>query len=452
MLKSSLHPGEFLKPGDYLAASNHLAHIILQRDGNLVLYRTSDGASLWSTASNGKGTATAAFQVDGNIVLRDPLGNAIWSSQTENRGASLLTLQDDGNLVMTLPNGTPIWDTGTNGFVGTRSGNKTSIITDAYNGISDAVDAAVAEINKIPGMQWATGLISDFANTDVGKAFFRFVSPLAIPTLWAIPFVGPVVAGVSFALPGLARGQPFLTAYAAELRAAAAQVGQDIFKSEFPDAVDEAETIARYAGKIAGQFPDDVAKVVEGFAKSLGVPLPPDIDVLTSAFAKKIGVREDVARVALNQVLGLPPLDDTTISLTYDPATGLLRPKKTVGAAKLALAKPVKVYGALKAAAAFPQLIPVSKPAVLPTTSAAVAVKNITGVSEAKAQAAANLAHDVIMARPGSEGYAAHLLNGGGGKNDDAAMSAALSHVHSMQVLQLYVSKYMGVLTGKGSA
>ena len=439
MLRSVLHPGEFLKPGEYLAASNHLAHWILQRDGNVVLYRTSDGASLWSTGTFGKPIATASFQTDGNIVLRGPDGSVQWASGTENRGAVSLTLQDDGNLAMQGAHGEPLWDTGTNGFVGTRSGNKTSILTDAYAGISDAVDSAVALVNEIPGMAWATGLISDFAKTDLGKAFFRFVSPFAMPILWTIPFVGPVVASVAYALPGLARGEPLLTAYAAELRAMAAQVGQDIFRSEFADAVDEAEGIARQFGKLAGEFPLDKLKALSSFAENLGLPVSADLDQVTTALAHKLGGREDVARVAIDQVLGLPPLDDAALSLAYDPATGNARPKKTIGAAKLALAPKVRAYNLGAKLAAVKATTPVKN-----VSSAIKAIAMITKVTTAKATAAANLAHDVIMGRKGSEGYVAHLLNGGGGKNDDAAMASALAHTHAIQVLKLYVDKYTG--------
>jgi hypothetical protein len=217
----------------------------------------------------------------------------------------------------------------------------------------------------------------------------------------------------------------------------AAQVGQDIFKSEFPDAVDEAEQIARQVGKIAGEFPDDVQKVLSGFAGQFGLPLPPDLDAITSAFAAKLGVREDVARVALNQVVGLPPLYEASLSLAYDPATGNARAKKTFGAAKLALASKVKAYNLGAKLAAVKATQPVKT-----VSSAIKAIAMITKVTDAKATAAANLAHDVVMGRRGSEGYAAHLLKGGGGKNDDAAMNSALAHVHAIQVLKMYVDKY----------
>jgi hypothetical protein len=450
---TTLHAGDFLRPGEYLASSNHLAHLILQRDGNLVLYRTSDDSPLWSTGTNGQAVTTAAFQTDGNLVLRDAAGNPLWSSGTNGWGGDTLTLQDDGNLVM-LAKGNPVWSSDTQGFVGTRTGNKTSVLTDAYNGISDAVDEAKDLINKIPGFAWATGLISDFAKTDVGKAFFRFVSPAAVPVLWTIPFVGPIVAGVSFAFPGLARGEPLATAYAAELRAAAKQFGQDILRSEFPDAADEAEQLARDAGKIAGEFPANVQTVVEGMAKNLGVPSPVDFDALVSAFAQHMNTREDLARVALDQVLGLPPLDDASLSLNYDPATGAK--KKTVQAhlnvapQVLALpgSKPTKTLH-LGFASQIANVKPaVTNTKVLANSSAIRAVLNATqkaGVSPVKATAAVNLAHDTIMARPGSETVAAHLSNGGGTSADTAAMVSALAYTHAIQVLRLYVDKYLGL-------
>src|SRR5207237_2512941 len=43
--------------------------LIMQGDGNLVLYRRSDSKPLWASNTNGKGATFAVMQGDGNFVL-----------------------------------------------------------------------------------------------------------------------------------------------------------------------------------------------------------------------------------------------------------------------------------------------------------------------------------------------------------------------------------------------
>ncbi len=438
--RSALHVGDFLRPGEYLASSNKLAHVILQADGNLVLYRTNDGASLWSTGTNGKKVATAALQTDGNLVLREASGNPVWEQGMSGHGGVLLDLQDDGNWVLSNAAGAPIWASDTYGFVGTRSGNKTSIITDAENDLSDAADAVAGLVNEIPGVQWLTSEFTDFARTGLGEAFLRFASPMAIPILWSVPFVGPIAASLTFAFPGLARGETLSKSFASELVAAGKVWGKDYMAELFPDAVDEIETVARQYGKLAGEFPDDAVKLMGNLAEHYGLPKTASLDELVSAFAAKTGLREDMARVAIDQSIGLAPLDETQMALAYDPATG---------------AKKAPLNAASHTYRQF-----VGSPTVLANVlrplkssrSAVAAVLAATRVSEAKAVAAHNLAHDTLLGREGSEGYAAHLLRGGETSKDTAAMASAMANNQAILVMKRYVDKYVGLGTTRKAA
>ena len=55
------------------------------------------------------------MQSDGNLVLYDSANNAVWHSVTYGNPGSNCFLQSDGNFVIYNQNGQPIWHTYTNG-------------------------------------------------------------------------------------------------------------------------------------------------------------------------------------------------------------------------------------------------------------------------------------------------------------------------------------------------
>ncbi|MGF1429855.1 trypsin-like serine protease [Kitasatospora sp. LaBMicrA B282] len=94
----------------------------MQQDGNLVLYRKSDGAALWSSRTSGNPGAWLAVQSDGNLVVYRAGGGggtgALWASGTFWSPGAFLKLQDDGNLVVYKKEGGEgiggaIWSTNT---------------------------------------------------------------------------------------------------------------------------------------------------------------------------------------------------------------------------------------------------------------------------------------------------------------------------------------------------
>jgi D-alanyl-D-alanine carboxypeptidase/D-mannose binding lectin len=94
---SQLAPGERLNPGESLFAADGRYQLIMQTDGNLVLYQ--DGAARWSSNTR-PSTSFATMQTDGNLVVYDTTGRALWSSGTRGYTNAFLALQDDGNLVI----------------------------------------------------------------------------------------------------------------------------------------------------------------------------------------------------------------------------------------------------------------------------------------------------------------------------------------------------------------
>ena len=90
-------------------STNRRVHLVLQRDGNFVLYK--DGRAAWQTkTTNGQ---VALWQPDGNLVVYAGWGtNPIWASNTAGQG-EYLAAQDDGNVVIYNANWRPVWQTGT---------------------------------------------------------------------------------------------------------------------------------------------------------------------------------------------------------------------------------------------------------------------------------------------------------------------------------------------------
>lgn len=115
-------------------SSNSGAHLVLQTDGNIVIYSTT-GQAVWSTGtvsnpgylskttdSLGSGltlypgqsllTPSQHFrlvlQPDGNLVIYKD-GQPIWASSTAGKDVSQLSMQADGNLVIYSKSGTPLW-------------------------------------------------------------------------------------------------------------------------------------------------------------------------------------------------------------------------------------------------------------------------------------------------------------------------------------------------------
>ncbi|MEU9481811.1 hypothetical protein [Streptomyces sp. NPDC048191] len=112
-----------------------LTRLVMQYDGNLVLYRKRDGVALWSTHTEGHGGAYAVMQTDGNLVVYTASGKypiypwgvspyetptrALWSIHTENNPGAWAIMQNDGNFVVYSSYGGPgkggaLWATGTN--------------------------------------------------------------------------------------------------------------------------------------------------------------------------------------------------------------------------------------------------------------------------------------------------------------------------------------------------
>jgi hypothetical protein len=101
--------GATLSVGQSIASCNGAYSLVLQSDGNLVLYSATK--ALWATNTNGKTATQLLLQSDGNLVLYGQTA-ALWASGTGGDTVTRLSVGDDGNL--SLYNGSVlVWYTNT---------------------------------------------------------------------------------------------------------------------------------------------------------------------------------------------------------------------------------------------------------------------------------------------------------------------------------------------------
>lgn len=108
---------EILSRGDSRYSPNRQVRLVLQDDGNLVLYAAGAAEALWNTGTFGKPVTGAVVQPDGNLVLYNTANQAAWdlfsAGRIPSRPGAYLRVQDDGNLVFYDPNSGPLWSSGT---------------------------------------------------------------------------------------------------------------------------------------------------------------------------------------------------------------------------------------------------------------------------------------------------------------------------------------------------
>ncbi|AZQ50323.1 peptidase S53 [Burkholderia cenocepacia] len=121
----NVNAGTALKPGQIVYSASRTHKLVMQGDGNLVLYNTTNGAAVWNSATYGNAGAYAVLQTDGNFVVYGPSGNALWFSSTYAASyGQYLAVQDDGNMVI-YRSAFPIFSTATatTGLAASSSGS-----------------------------------------------------------------------------------------------------------------------------------------------------------------------------------------------------------------------------------------------------------------------------------------------------------------------------------------
>ncbi|WP_367137216.1 S8 family serine peptidase [Saccharothrix sp. HUAS TT1] len=100
--------GEVLAAGQGKTSQDGRFTLVMQGDGNLVLY-TAAGQALWHTSTHGTGATHVVLQQDGNLVVYTAAGVAKWHSNTYGTAADRLIVQNDSNVVLYGPTGQVFW-------------------------------------------------------------------------------------------------------------------------------------------------------------------------------------------------------------------------------------------------------------------------------------------------------------------------------------------------------
>ena len=108
-----LLPGQSLGVNQGATSCDGRFTLILQGDGNLVLYQTGVGA-LWSSGTSGTAGQATVMQDDGNLVMYTADSKPVWNSMTNGYPGAWLSLDDHGSLVIHAGDKL-VWWSGTGG-------------------------------------------------------------------------------------------------------------------------------------------------------------------------------------------------------------------------------------------------------------------------------------------------------------------------------------------------
>ena len=102
--------GQVLPPGRSLFSSDRTHELLMQTDGNLVLYRRRDSRVVWTSGtSHPSGRAELLFGQFGELVVRVPGGPVLRDFGTGFKGAERFTVRNDGVLEVTAWTGGRLW-------------------------------------------------------------------------------------------------------------------------------------------------------------------------------------------------------------------------------------------------------------------------------------------------------------------------------------------------------
>lgn len=131
----ALSEGETLSPGQSISSCNvgcggRGYTLVMQADGNLVLYETPEYTALWASDWDGETVpgASAVFQDDGNFVVYGPgcnyagLAGVCWTPFTASATGASMAIQTDGNIVIYASDcpGGVCWNSGSGATVNLR--------------------------------------------------------------------------------------------------------------------------------------------------------------------------------------------------------------------------------------------------------------------------------------------------------------------------------------------
>lgn len=109
---ATLTTGQNMRRWAALRSTDGRFFLWLTGDGGLALYKMRVANPIWTNASHG--AVRMVNQPDGNVVLYTADNRPVWSTATWTAGPGTLIVQNDGNVVLyRTSDGTPVWDSGT---------------------------------------------------------------------------------------------------------------------------------------------------------------------------------------------------------------------------------------------------------------------------------------------------------------------------------------------------
>ncbi|BFV55419.1 hypothetical protein KCMC57_up05230 [Kitasatospora sp. CMC57] len=110
--------------GDSASADNGMSQLVLQSDGNLVLYKFTgaDSYPVWASGTYGDGVVRVDWSRSGYVKLLNSSGGIVCTLGALNPApGGHAELRNDGNLVFLNSSGNATWDTGTSSGIGNRN-------------------------------------------------------------------------------------------------------------------------------------------------------------------------------------------------------------------------------------------------------------------------------------------------------------------------------------------
>src|SRR4030043_1462768 len=111
VMQDTLGQNEKLKASEELKSENGKYKLVLQGDGNLVVYE-SQGKALWNSDTLGSGGIEGVMQSGRQLLLKHRDGRVVWATGTHGTKNARWVIQDDGNLVIYNERGLAVWAKG----------------------------------------------------------------------------------------------------------------------------------------------------------------------------------------------------------------------------------------------------------------------------------------------------------------------------------------------------
>lgn len=123
--------GSQLAINQMILSPNKNFKLVMQSDGNLVVYQTIDQKPLWASGTMNSGAIVARMQLDGNFVLYNANNASKWATNTNGHPGAILTLLDTADLVVytSITNLTVLWTSGTTAAATTSTTTTTTAMT-----------------------------------------------------------------------------------------------------------------------------------------------------------------------------------------------------------------------------------------------------------------------------------------------------------------------------------